>query len=374
MGFGREEVTGSAHEAAVMPTGVRWNGVRPATMPRMATHFEVPRLEVTESGSLRPAAGRVRSPGQGEVLLRLRWCGLCGTDLYKLVTQSVPAGTVLGHELVGTVEVVGAGLGFQVGERVVVPHHVACGSCRVCRAGSETQCKVFKENLLEPGGHSGLILVRERAARRAARRVPDGVSDEAVVFLEPAACVLRGIDRAGLPEGEGRVVVVGGGSMGLLHLLVLRAARPELSVEVVEPREDRRNLALELGAHAAKEPGQGLDTAADAVFDTVGGSAVLRESLERLRPGGTVVLFAHAGPGEAAGFELNRLFKAEQRVVATYSGSVREQDRVAELLFSGRLDPLPLVSHRLPFSRASEAVDLALRQQALKILLTPEEA
>ena len=62
-----------------------------------------------------------------------------------------------------------------------------------------------------------------------------------------------------------------------------------------------------------------------------------------------------------------------QRVVATYSGSVREQDRVAQLLFSGRLDPSPLVSHHLPFSRAEEAVDLALRQQALKILLTPEE-
>lgn len=348
-------------------------GSRPGTIPGMADHVDVPRLEVTDSGSLRPATGRVPAPGEGELLLRLRWCGLCGTDLYKLVTRSVPAGTVLGHELVGTVEEVGAGLDFQIGERVVVPHHVACGACHLCRAGSETQCGVFKENLLEPGGYSGLILVRKRAAQRAARRIPGGVSDDAVVFLEPAACVLRGVDRAGLPGGEGRAVVVGGGSMGLLHVLVLRAERPELSVEVVEPREDRRKLALKLGAHVAKEPGEGVDGTADAVFDTVGGSTVLRESLERLRLGGTVVLFAHAGAGEAAGFELNRLFKAEQRVVSTYSGSVREQDRVAELLFSGHLDPSPLVSHRLPFSRAGEAVDLALRQQALKILLTPEE-
>ncbi len=333
------------------------------------------RLEVTAGGSLRPGSGVVPAAGPGELVLELSWCGLCGTDLFKLETRAVPEGTVLGHELVGRVREVGEGLeGFAAGDRVVVPHHVACGSCRLCRAGSETQCPAFKENLLEPGGFSALVLVRERAARLAARRIPPGVPDEAAIFLEPAACVLRGIHRAGLPPGGGRAVVVGGGSMGLLHLLVLGSERPDVAVEVVEPREDRRRLALELGAAEVWEPGEGCHRGADAVFDTVGGSTVLAESLERLRPGGTLVLFAHARAGEAAGFEINRFFKAEQRLVATYSGSLGEQDSVAEALFAGRLDPSPLVSHRLPFSRAAEAVELARRREALKILLGPGEA
>ncbi len=336
---------------------------------------DVPRLEVTAEGSLRPGSGPVAAPGPGELLLELAWCGLCGTDLFKLNTRAVPEGAVLGHELVGRVREVGAGLeGFVPGDRVVVPHHVACGTCHLCRVGSQTQCPAFKENLLEPGGFSALVLVRERAARRAARRVPAQVPDEAAVFLEPAACVLRGIDRAGLPAGGGTAVVVGGGSMGLLHLLVLGSECAGIEVEVVEPEEERRRLALELGAARAWEPGEGLHGGADAVFDTVGGSAVLEESLRRLRPGGTLVLFAHAGAGEPAGFELNRFFKAEQRLVATYSGWLDEQERVAEALFSGRLDPSPLVSHRLPFCRAAEAVELARRREALKILLTPGEA
>jgi threonine dehydrogenase-like Zn-dependent dehydrogenase len=176
-------------------------------------------------------------------------------------------------------------------------------------------------------------------------------------------------------------VVIGGGSMGLLHLVVLRAVHPELSVIVADPIAERRTLAERLGATAACPPDQLETTAkavtaglgADAVFDTVGGSEILVSAMAIVRPGGTVVLFAHAGEGETAGFELNPLFKNERRVVASYSGSLDEQDRLADLLFSGRLDPRPLISHRIPLDRIQEAVDLARRRQALKILIGPPE-
>src|SRR5207247_6424162 len=100
----------------------------------------------------------------------------------------------------------------------------------------------FKENLLEPGGFAEHILVRARAVAQAAYRMPEGVSDEAAVFLEPAACVLRGIDRSGLGP-EGLAVVQGAGSMGLLHLLVLRAFLPEVGVVMIDPVPDRLRLA-----------------------------------------------------------------------------------------------------------------------------------
>lgn len=323
----------------------------------------------------------VPEPGVGELLLRLHCCGLCGTDLYKIINDTVPAGTVLGHELVGDVAAVGADVAsFAVGDRVVVPHHVACGECALCRRGAETQCPTFKENLLEPGGFSALVLVRPRAVARAARRVPDGVGDEAAAFMEPAACVLRGIDRAGLPGDGGFAVILGAGSMGLLHLLVLRAVRPELAVVVIDPLPERRRRAEALGAHAAGEPGQAASliaevsagAGADVAFDTVGGSGPLKDAVDLLRPGGTAVLFAHARDGEPAGFELNPFFKTEKRLVTTYSGGLAEQARIAELLFSGRLDPSPLVTHRLPFAAFDEAVALTRSHQALKVLLRPE--
>ncbi len=334
----------------------------------------------TADGATRIEERPVPRPGRGELLLRLRACGLCGTDLFKLEHASVPAGTVLGHELVGDVVAVGEGEpGFEPGARLVVPHHVACGRCPLCRRGSHTMCPAFRENLLAPGGFSEYVLVRERAAREAAWAVPEEVSDGAAVFMEPAACVLRGVDAAGLGAGGGSVLVIGAGSMGLLHLLVLRAVWPAGRVVVCDPVDERRELALALGADAVSpaeppvlagvvgEASRGLGV--DAVFDTVGGAGPLAQALARIRPGGTVVLFAHAADGEPAGFELNPFFKAEARLVATYSGGLDEQRRIAALLAAGRLDPTSLVTHRLPLERFAEGVELARSRRALKVLL-----
>ena len=345
-------------------------------------------------------------PGAGELRLRLRCCGLCGTDLFKLANDTASAGTVLGHELVGTVDAVGAGVigagvtgagvigarteGFAVGDRIVVPHHVPCGHCSLCRRGSETLCAVFRETLLEPGGFSEFVLVRERAVRLAARKIPDEVSDAAAVFLEPAACVLRCVRRAGLPaalleseksRAEVCAVVLGAGSMGLLHLQVLHALYPGMTVIVCDAREDRLEYARGLGAEYAGLPGAPLEAVvreasaglgADAVFDTVGGASLLAAALGLLREGGTAVLFAHAPEGEAADFALNQLFKMERRVVGSYSAALGEQREIFDLLVSGRLDPTPLVTHRLPLADFARAVELARSCAALKILLEPE--
>lgn len=344
-----------------------------------------------ERGAVRIETRPRPVPGPGEMLVRLRFAGLCGTDLFKLRHATAEAGSVLGHEIVGTVEALGEDtLGFEPGDRVVVPHHVACGVCDLCRRGSETLCPAFRENLLVPGGFSEHVLVRERAVRLAAFGLPPHVPDEAAVFLEPAACVLRGIRQSRLTETPAApmpgstAAVVGGGSMGLLHLLVLKAVRPGLRVAVSDPLEERLELARELGAEAAVPPGYARDAVdalsdgfgADVVFDTAGGSAALAAALELVRPGGTVVLFAHAGhagEGERAGFDLNAFFKNEGKLIATYSSSLAEQREVHRLMAGRRLDPSPLVTHRLPLSRFEEAVELARELRALKILLTPDD-
>jgi L-iditol 2-dehydrogenase len=328
------------------------------------------------------------APARGELVFRTLVSGLCGTDLFKLANGTAPAGMVLGHEVVGVVETLGPDTtGFEIGDRVVVPHHVPCGSCPLCERQSGTLCPGFRENLLEPGGFSERVLVRERAARLAARKVPAEIKDETAVFLEPAACVERGISRAGLQSGgprgktAGSVVVLGAGSMGLLHLLVLKAEHPHLRVVVSDSVEERRSFAKRLGAEEASPPGEATASAvrkitdrlgADLVFDTVGGSPLLRDALALTREGGTVVLFAHARAEERADFEINDLFKHERRVIGTYSSTLAEQETIYKLMLSGRLDPSPLATHRLPLSRFEEGVELARARRALKVLFVPD--
>jgi len=329
----------------------------------------------------------VPQPGKGEILLALRVVGFCGTDLFKLDNATETAGTVLGHELVG--EVVGVGDGvtkFQEGDRVAVPHHVPCGECVYCRRGNETMCDVFKENLMEPGGFSDTVLVRSRAVDLAAHLVPDTISDGAAVFLEPAACVLRGIRRSDLPEDDedgGAAVVLGAGSMGLLHLLVLKAAFPKVPVTVIDPVRERRAIAETLGAHGTAAPGPDALEAvrdmtggigADAVFDTVGGGMTLADGINLTRQGGTVVLFAHAPGNEQSGVDLNAVFKFERRIIGSYSGALREQNEIFDLLSSGALDPTPLVTHTMPLDDFDAGVALVRNHQALKVLFTPSRA
>ncbi|HYG64760.1 MAG TPA: alcohol dehydrogenase catalytic domain-containing protein, partial [Thermoanaerobaculia bacterium] len=341
----------------------------------------------TPEGGVRLESRPLPEPGPGELRLRLRGAGLCGTDLFKLRYGTAAEGMVLGHEVVGTVDALGPGtVGFLPGDRVVVPHHVACGECDLCLRGSETLCPVFRENLLVPGGFAEHILVRERAVRLATFSLPGHLADEAAVFLEPAACVLRGLRHARLEEtalptsleGHGPVAaVLGGGSMGLLHLLVARALFPDVRIVISDPLPERRALALRLGADAAAAPGQEVRQAvaglsggrgADVIFDTAGGARALDEALGLTREGGAVVLFAHGAENETAGFGLNTFFKGERRLLATYSSSLADQRDIYRLLVSGRLDPSPLVTHRLPLSRFGEAVSLARDQQALKVL------
>ena len=140
------------------------------------------------AGSLRTDVRPIPAPGPGEMLLDLLCCGFCGTDLFKLDNKTVPAGTVLGHEFVGLVSEIGSSVSaFSVGDRVVVPHHVACGECPLCRRGSHTLCPVFKQNLMNPGGFAERVLIGARAVSMAARHIPDAVSNTAASFLEPGA-------------------------------------------------------------------------------------------------------------------------------------------------------------------------------------------
>lgn len=356
--------------------------------PRPPTAETASRVVVTApDGTSEVQRQTLEPPGRGEFILRLEACGLCGTDLFKIEQRrsaqaADAAPIVLGHELVGRVEVAGEDAGWQVGQRVVVAHHVPCGRCRLCRAGAETSCDAYRENLLVPGGFSERVLIRERAARHSTFAFDDRHDVRDLVFLEPLACVLRCIDRGG-PEGSGRALILGGGSMGLLHLLALRATRPEADCTVVERDAARRELIERIASGAddrspetMPEPPTdvGSRQSFDVVFDTVGRPELLDQALGLLRPGGTAVLFAHGPAGEPLAVDFHRVFRNELTITASYSSGRADQISAYELLAGGRIQPGVLVTHRLPLSGFDQAVHSVQNREALKAILVPDES
>jgi L-iditol 2-dehydrogenase len=288
--------------------------------------------------------------GDGEVLLRLLGCGLCGSDIAKLVDPTLSAPVVLGHEVVGEVVTLGAGVtGCAIGDRVVVAHHVPCGECHYCRRGSESMCRAFKASNLDPGGFAEYVRV-------------------------PAANVLRSVRRARVEPGD-TIVVVGLGSIGCLFVQILRNA----SVAVVgcDPIAERAAIARRLGA-AAAGPADAAAAAqrelsggrgADQVIVTGGGTDVLPWAVENIRDGGTVHYFA--GGGDTLPLRLETLYHRELTLTATYSSSPADLAEAFRLIVAGAVTVDRLVTHRVSLEGLHRGVDLMRSREALKVYVTP---
>ena len=231
-------------------------------------------VTVTPGGS--PALRELPSPTAppGGILVRVRACGLCGSDVEKLRPGGAPAGSVLGHEIAGVV-VEGA---LPAGLRIALAHHVPCGDCGFCLAGHEPLCAAYRASALEPGGFCELTAASQEHVAQAAFPLPDHVSDISGSFVEPLGCVLRGIE--GLP---GDALVAGAGSIGLLAAQALRARGALVRVLEPDPERARRAAALGFDPPAAGERFAGALLSA---------AAALADALPLLEPGGQLVLFS----------------------------------------------------------------------------------
>jgi L-iditol 2-dehydrogenase len=313
--------------------------------------------------------------GEGEILLRLRGCGLCGSDIAKLQGAATKVPLVLGHELVGEVVETGAGVTEAApGDRVVVAHHVPCASCHYCRRGSPSMCRAFKTSHLDPGGFAEYVRVPAPNVRHATFRLPAHISDEAASFVEPLGCCLRAVRRAAVQPGD-TVVVVGLGSIGCLFLQAL--ARAGAAVVGMDQAIERLELARRFAPHAVLPDAAETVIArlssgrgADQVIVTGGAAKVLPWAVRNLRDGGSVHYFA-GGAGDDLPVTLETLYHRELTLTATYSSSPPDLAEAFRMLAAGEVRVDGLYTHRLPLTRLAEGVELMRSQRAVKVYVTP---
>jgi L-iditol 2-dehydrogenase len=327
--------------------------------------------------------------GPGELLVKVATCGICGTDLKKIHLGSHSAPRIFGHEMSGTVVKVGEGAHFEVGERVVVHHHVPCGSCYNCRKQTPTQCALYKKVGVtagfEPsgGGFAEYIRVMDWiAAGRGVVRIPDGVPFEQAAYLEPVNTVLKGVKLLNLSPDD-TVLVIGQGPIGLMHAVLAKRTGARVLTSDLYP--ERHAIAAKFGLkdpiHAGSEnvvervlaetEGRG----ADAVILAVGGNALIKTAMDAVRPGGKVMLFAQTQHGEAT-FDPGAVCMDEKTLMGSYSSSFEILDEVTDLVFGGYqdgFDMTQLISHRFPLEQAAEAIEIASHPKgdSMKIMIEP---
>ncbi len=309
----------------------------------------------------------VPEPGPEEILVEMKACGICGSDLMDWYLRA-RAPLVLGHEPSGVVAEVGDRVaGFAPGDRVFVHHHVACLSCHYCVNGSFTVCDQFRRTNILPGGLAEFFRVPSRNVKVDTLRIPDVLSFEEATLLEPIACCLRALGRCRLQMGD-TVLVIGAGPSGAIHVMISRgfgAARVIVSDFVDYRLEVARKLGADLVinprnenlVHRVMEATDGRG--ADIVVVTAPNVKAFSEALDVCRRGGTVSLFAPTPPDESIGWSPYRLFFSEISIVPSYSASHVETRAAMSLLASGRIPAKELITHRFPLGRVDEAFQMA---------------
>jgi 2-desacetyl-2-hydroxyethyl bacteriochlorophyllide A dehydrogenase len=309
------------------------------------------------------------TPGDGEAVVQVFASGLCGTD-YRIWNgdRAVQYPRILGHEFIGEVVAVGAGVEtLRPGQKVAVEPNYSCGACPLCREGNRNLCLSRTAIGIDVnGGFAEQACLPARCCWPA----PPEISDEQLMLAEPLAVVVRAAARGEAKRGES-AAVLGVGALGLLAIQVLKARG--VRVLAIGRTEHREQLARAMGAEQFTAGGAGGAEAArafsgregvDLVIETAGTGVAVEQALELTHPGGRVVLTGL--PHEASTVNFFGVVRRELRII----GSMIYQDEFPEairLLSSGAVTVDRLVTHRFPLARIQEAFAAHRSADSIKV-------
>jgi len=339
-----------------------------------------------KKGIVRVEEVPVPEVGDGEVLIKVAACGICGTDIKKIYHAYVPPPQILGHEVAGTVVAIGRNVTkWKLGDRVMSFHHIPCGACFYCERRLFSQCRQYKTTGLtggftpNGGGFAEYVKAMPWVAERGIIALPDNVSFEEATFIEPINTILKAVQKARVTAGE-TVLIAGCGPIGLQLLMVanLQGARLYTS----DPMDVRRAKSISLGALESFNPSDGKlveqikarteGRGADAVLVAVAHPSVVVDALAAARPGGRVLLFAANDPVTRIEFPAAAVGIDEKEILGSYSAAVDIQEAGADLVLKKKIPVMEIVTHRFPLANIQEGLDLAAKPTAesLKILIT----
>ncbi len=317
-----------------------------------------------------------------EVLLRMRSCGLCGTDIHKIIHRSVETPCVLGHEIAGEIVECGSRVnGLKRGDRVFVAHHVPCFSCRLCAQGHFTLCKQFKETNVVPGGFAEFVRVPGAHVRSTMLTLPEEIGFDDASMIEPLATVLHGFSFLNIRQMD-RALIMGAGQIGALWIQVLKSMNVNW-IAATDVSPFRLQKAKTLGADEAIEAGREdlsevLKTltkgeGVDIIVIAVGVPSLFPLALQCIRPGGQIMMFAVFPPHQQTAIDSSRICTEEISIVGSYSSMPTEYLPALRLIQAKLINTGEMITHRMHLAELRKAVDIATAKDSdsLKIIMHP---
>ena len=318
--------------------------------------------------------------GAGEMLVKVVASGVCGSDVMEWY-RIKKAPCVLGHEIAGEIVETGRGVEqYKVGGRVFVSHHVPCNTCRYCLAGNHTVCDTLHTTNYDPGGFAEYIRIPQLNVDRGTFVLPDEMSFEDGVFVEPLACVIRGQRVAHFRPGQS-VLILGSGISGLLHLMLARAQGAGRIV-TTDISEYRLKAAKQFGADAVIDAQQDVAAlvrelnggrGAELVIVCAGSLSAFKQALDSVDRSGTVLCFAPTRPGVELPVPVNDFWRNSITVLPSYGNSPYDAQVAIDLIRAGRVPVKDMITHRLGLAETGEGFRLvAQARESIKVIIEPQ--
>lgn len=318
-------------------------------------------------------------PKDDEALIKVKTCGMCGTDLKLYNGQySARVPVVPGHEYSGEIVALGKNVrNLKVGQRVVSDPNESCGKCYWCRNHQPCFCKELAAyGVLRDGGFAEYCTASEKGIYP----LPESLDDESAAFAEPVSCVVHAVDRVNYRSGE-TVAIIGGGPMGQIHLqFALHSGARK--VILIEPEETRRQMAKRFGAHVVINPKEGdlkeqvlAETEGlgpDVVVEVVGRADTIEQALDLAKRGGRVLIFGFAPEGQKASMIPFNVLSRELTILGSWVNPY-SYSRALDVLAAGKIDVKPLITNRLKLDDIMQAYTMMMEKPMgfMKALVFP---
>lgn len=311
---------------------------------------------------------------QQGAIVKVIGCGLCGSDIVKIRDGKAKNGDVLGHEVVGNIVEINTNTKFNVGDKIVLGHHIPCFNCLYCWNENYSMCRHFKSTNILPGGFSEYIYVSEEHLENTVFNVNLNLPDTEAAFMEPLACCIRAVKRADV-KPESKNLIIGLGTIGILMGEALtafghKAAGCDLKSKRVELAKkygfDETFVTQNNEEEALKTMKIYAPYGFDNVFLTAGASKTIDFALKSVRDGGKIIVFSSVKDNN--GFSDNQIYYRELTVMGSYSPSPMDLEDSINLIEKGSVKVSEL-STIYNLSDINQAIEDTLTNRIMKAFI-----
>jgi len=320
--------------------------------------------------------------GPGDILVKMRACGICGSDVEKVFGKYGQPSMRLGHEPAGIITQVGSEISnFSVGDRVFTHHHVACYSddCHECYHGNETMCKKYYESNLEPSGLADEYIVPEWNVKHGGvLKIPDSMPFEDAAMIEPLACCIRAWNKFKHHKNDS-VAILGVGPTGIMHVLLAKLYGFG-KVFCLDLNDFRLNFAkkfetttIHSGNTNALEQikSETANQGVDIVIVSTSSLNALKDAVNFVRKGGTIVMFGVPSKGANVDLDMSKIYSKGVTIVNSYAASDFDTKEAVEKISNKQINVSQLITHKYNLEECQQAfVHAKSGDNAMKIIIS----